>query len=348
MPNGRINLDAVAAGIAYLVKADPKAAAVATDAIAKQLSPVQRGQLPREISEAVRDQQRVAQTVSPGLTNAQKELMLDLGQIGLDIVGLVDPTPVSDGLNGIVSLFRGDFLGAGISAVSMIPYIGDAAKLGKLGKWSKTIDRAIDIARAAPNSAMSKALRPAIDKIADGLNAIPNSVLNKLPASAKNQILEMRAKANAFLNGPTATSGAKLVAGTAEHKAARWAEYQQHGGTWTEVRWSKQYDVNMRNVSVGLQREVAYRQALGGVSASKKTPFTLRQVDSYKADTAYMGQLKTGKVNLTQQALLDIKKDAHFVDLGFKVEYILEKGASKPFLKALDEAGINYKIGPQI
>jgi hypothetical protein len=28
----------------------------------------------------------------------------------------------------------------------MIPYIGDAAKLGKFGKWSKTIDRAIDVA----------------------------------------------------------------------------------------------------------------------------------------------------------------------------------------------------------
>jgi hypothetical protein len=83
----------------------------------------------------------------------------------------------------------------------MIPYIGDAAKLGKFGKWSKTIDRAIDVARAAPNSAVAKTLRPAIGKIADGLNAIPASVLNKLPDSAKKQIVEMRAKANGFLNG---------------------------------------------------------------------------------------------------------------------------------------------------
>jgi DNA/RNA non-specific endonuclease len=81
----------------------------------------------------------------------------------------------------------------------MIPYIGDAAKLGKLGKWSKTIDRAIDVASKAPNAAMTKALRPAIAKIADGLNAIPASVLNKLPDSAKKQIVEMRAKANGFL-----------------------------------------------------------------------------------------------------------------------------------------------------
>ncbi len=201
LPNGKLSLDGLAAGIAHLAKSDPKAAAVATETIAKRLGTVDRGRLPGEIAEAVRDQQRSAQPTPRGLTGEQKELMLDLGQIGLDIVGLVDPTPVSDGLNGIVSLFRGDFLGAGISAVSMIPYIGDAAKLGKLGKWSKTIDRAISIASAAPNSAMAKAMRPAIDKIADGLNAIPAGVLDKLPASARNQIIEMRAKANGFLSG---------------------------------------------------------------------------------------------------------------------------------------------------
>ncbi|MDO5088132.1 MAG: hypothetical protein Q4D74_11090, partial [Comamonadaceae bacterium] len=56
------------------------------------------------------------------------ELALDLTQIGLDIVGIFDPTPISDGSNALISLFRGDFLGAGLSAVSMIPYVGDAAK----------------------------------------------------------------------------------------------------------------------------------------------------------------------------------------------------------------------------
>ena len=30
------------------------------------------------------------------------------------------------------------------------------------------------------------------------------------------------------------------------------------------------------------------------------------------------------------------------------VEHILEQGASKPYLDALDSAGIGYKIGPQI
>ena len=64
------------------------------------------------------------------------ELALDVTQMALDIVGLVDPTPISDGVNGLISLGRSDWLGAGISAVSMIPYVGDAAKLGKLGRYA--------------------------------------------------------------------------------------------------------------------------------------------------------------------------------------------------------------------
>lgn len=204
LPNGKLSVEGISAGIAYLVRTDPKAAGIALEKIKGQLGPVDQGKLARQLPEAIRAEQRAAQKVPTGLTPQQKELALDVGQIGLDIIGLVDPTPVSDGLNGLISLFRGDFLGAGISAVSMIPYIGDAAKLGKFGKWSKTIDRAIDVAIAAPGSAATKALRPAIAKIADGLNAIPASVLNKLPASARNQLMELRAKANAFV---AATAG---------------------------------------------------------------------------------------------------------------------------------------------
>src|SRR5215510_10675508 len=60
--------------------------------------------------------------------NAEKgALLLDLGQTVLDIAGIFDPTPISDGISGVVSLFRGDWLGAGISVAAMIPYVGDLA-----------------------------------------------------------------------------------------------------------------------------------------------------------------------------------------------------------------------------
>ncbi|MET4141980.1 PAAR-like protein [Pedobacter sp. UYP1] len=146
----------------------------------------------------------------------------------------------------------------------------------------------------------------------------------------------------------TSTKKVKLIAGTAEHKAARWAAYEKRGGKWSYERWSKQYDVNMKNATYGLQREQAYRDILGGNSKTVKTPHTNRQIDIFNESKDYMGQLKTGKLSLTEQVKLDILKDKTLIDKGFNVEYILEKGASKPCLEALKDAGIKVHIGPKI
>lgn len=139
-----------------------------------------------------------------------------------------------------------------------------------------------------------------------------------------------------------------LTPGSPEHKAARWKAYQDRGGSWSYDRWSKQYDTNMENVSRGLAREQAYRDAMGGENLTVETPYTYRQIDIYRAEDDYMGQLKTGRESLTKDNALAIQKDAYLVQQGNNVEYILEKGASENFLKALDNANIPYKIGPQI
>ena len=136
----------------------------------------------------------------------------------------------------------------------------------------------------------------------------------------------------------------ELIPGTPEHKAQRWKEYQARDNAgWSYERWSKQYDINMENASYGLSRERKYREVFGGESRVLKTDFTLRQIDI--ADGTSLKQLKTGKVSLTKQAKIDIQKDAWLIDEGYHVEYILEKGASKPFLNALDENNIPYTIG---
>ncbi|MNJ78210.1 hypothetical protein D3C77_758960 [compost metagenome] len=51
---------------------------------------------------------------------------------------------------------------------------------------------------------------------------------------------------------------------------------------------------------------------------------------------------------MTKENQLAIQKDALLVKEDWKVEHILEKGASQPYLDALKKAGIDYKIGPQI
>jgi hypothetical protein len=141
----------------------------------------------------------------------------------------------------------------------------------------------------------------------------------------------------------------KLRPGSPEHKAATWEKYQKRkNSNWDYDRWSKQYDTNMKNSSRGLAREEDYRGAMGGTNETIKTAYTNRQVDIFKPEENYAGQLKTGKVSLDQENITAIQKDKWLVDRGYTVEHILEKGASQPYLDALDKAGIGYKIGPQI
>ena len=52
----------------------------------------------------------------------------------LDLVGIVDPSGIADGLNASLQLKNGDYWGCAISACGLIPYIGDAPKLALKGK----------------------------------------------------------------------------------------------------------------------------------------------------------------------------------------------------------------------
>ncbi len=121
------------------------------------------------------------------------ELALDVTQMGLDIAGIFDPTPISDGASGILSLVRGDFLGAGISAISMVPYLGDAAKLGKLGRYAETLAKAVDAAKASPE--VAKAIGPAMDKLRQAIGAVP---LDKLPEPLAKALEPLKTKLDDF------------------------------------------------------------------------------------------------------------------------------------------------------
>jgi RHS repeat-associated protein len=146
--------------------------------------------------------------------------------------------------------------------------------------------------------------------------------------------------------------GEGLRPNTAAHKAQRWADYQERGGSWKPDRWSNQYDVNMNNPKVGLGRERAYREALGAENRVLDTPFGHRQVDALVADRALAVQVKSGFESLTTTGrhanTLAIQKDAWLVKRGFEVEWVLEKGGSRPLLEALNNAGIKVHIGPAV
>jgi RHS repeat-associated protein len=73
----------------------------------------------------------------------------DAVQFGLDVIGLVPGLgEIADGLNGLISLARGDYAGAALSFAAMIPFAGWVATAGKFGKrTAKAVDAVGDVTR---------------------------------------------------------------------------------------------------------------------------------------------------------------------------------------------------------
>jgi hypothetical protein len=137
----------------------------------------------------------------------KKEIALDICQFILDMTGIIDPTPASDGTNAIISLSRGRWIDAVISVVSIVPYVGDIAKLGKLPRYLASIRKAIRIARADVHwsSALKKLFIP-LKKVIDQLYELG---ANKLPQGANKTLQQIKHEIDKFLkpaSGGTASS----------------------------------------------------------------------------------------------------------------------------------------------
>ncbi len=134
---------------------------------------------------------------------AQKELAFELGQTVIDAAGIIDPTPISDSISAMMSLSKGDYVGAALSTVSIVPYIGDA--LGKPIKEAHNaqriaqLERKIEglvkqlkelaperVAKAAENltEAVAKGRATLIEKIEKG-----HSLLRHGPELVDNQLI---------------------------------------------------------------------------------------------------------------------------------------------------------------
>jgi hypothetical protein len=101
------------------------------------------------MTEAYNDalQQEAKQGIWATLKEEAKGLSAsDYAGLVADVAGIFDPTPISDGVGGIISLAKGDWLGAGLSVLGMIPYIGDAGKIAKIAKRAPRAARLIEAA----------------------------------------------------------------------------------------------------------------------------------------------------------------------------------------------------------
>ncbi len=93
---------------------------------------------------------------------------LDKFQTGLDVAGIADPTGFTDLANALIYLGRGQWGNAGISALAIIPYIGDFGKAGRLGtktlqltSRARTAEKGLELAE--------KFLKPGYTEIAPGV-----------------------------------------------------------------------------------------------------------------------------------------------------------------------------------
>ncbi|MFO0528028.1 MAG: hypothetical protein ACK52A_08010 [Planctomycetota bacterium] len=124
---------------------------------------------------------------------AEAALARELVLIGLDVVGIVDPTPVTDGASGLLSLSQGDLIQAGFSFAGLIP-VGEPVKwAGKIQRLARFVDKALDYAKRSPQAAARVAgwLRD----IANGMD----SVKGILPQSLWDQLAPIRKKIDDFL-----------------------------------------------------------------------------------------------------------------------------------------------------
>ncbi|MDH5327552.1 MAG: DUF6531 domain-containing protein [Gammaproteobacteria bacterium] len=131
------------------------------------------------------------------LQELKTEVVLDISQLVLDLTGIIDPTPASDGTNALISLARGDFWGAAISAISIVPLVGDLAKTAKLPRYVQSVRKAVYIAKLDPQWAS------ALRELFTNLNSVLDKVYKMsdvLPDAALRQLKQIKGEVDEFIN----------------------------------------------------------------------------------------------------------------------------------------------------
>lgn len=230
---------------------DPQGAGRTLAELEGMMTPVQRGQLASAMDRAANDNPAAPTLQGPDPV----QLGLDLTQMGLDIVGIFEPTPFADGSNAVISVgrsigsvFSGDWgeagghlLNAGLSTAGILPGLGDLAKAGKIGKWAQTV--ADTVSAIAQNPALRETLEPGLRTIADAVDKIPQSALDALPADARASLESMKRQLDEFFSPPAASAPVSAADDAAAALAKR-DQVVMDGGTTGS--WSP--ELNARNL----------------------------------------------------------------------------------------------------
>jgi RHS repeat-associated protein len=109
----------------------------------------------------------------------------DILQAGLDIVGILDPTGIADGLNAAISAKKGNWGDMIISGFAVIPLVGDIAKVGKISKDVKIIKDAI---QAFDKSKDAKKISKSTDIVTHAGQRVDPKTKQKIGPSGKPMV----------------------------------------------------------------------------------------------------------------------------------------------------------------
>lgn len=171
-----------------------------------------------------------------GLSPEDKELLLDIGQISLDLIGIFEPTPFADGTNVVISILRGNLLDAGLSAVSIIPYIGDLAKAGRLGSWAATVETIVSryggqSAEYIASTPLGRVALPTLERINSQIDRVQNAaggaIWRSLGEETQQTLLDLKQKIDNILpsgNGTLPSRPSRVASNTDNLENAGWGD----------------------------------------------------------------------------------------------------------------------------
>lgn len=140
---------------------------------------------------------------------------LDKIQTTLDAVGAAEPTPFADGSNAVISLVRAatepgrrkeHLSNAAISAISVIPYVGDLAKASKYG--SKAAKSTSTASKSAPTASAAQGYGSSVSSVStSSLSSLVTSLAFDATNSSSSSSASHTNNPNASASGGSGSTG---------------------------------------------------------------------------------------------------------------------------------------------
>ena len=146
----------------------------------------------------------------------------DVLSAGLDIVGVIDPTGISDAAGAKLAWDKGDYFGAAISGLSVLS-AGDILKAGKIGKDNKMIDNAIVAVSTGTKGAPKGSLSGTKDALSQAKSKIGLNPTESLPKGQQGKFgSPQRGDTKKWYRLDPAHPNAKLGAAEEHHHVNYW------------------------------------------------------------------------------------------------------------------------------